>query len=107
MSTEATPENLRALATSYAAQRDSVYAAAINHMRAAADRIEELEASLRRMHAELLCIDAEHVPDVLQPGKDPIGCLLCYPADGSWPCSTRMATDDALSALQQAMDGEA
>ena len=27
-------------------------------------------------------------------GEKPIGCALCFPGDGSWPCTTRMVADD-------------
>lgn len=49
-------------------------------------------------------LDAEHYPTWASPkaheaGKDPIGCALCWPGDGSWPCSSRMIADDLRKAL--------
>lgn len=50
----------------------------------------------RALLAALLAIDAEHVK-----AHDVDGCALCWPGDGSWPCTTRMETDAALEALQE------
>ncbi len=30
-----------------------------------------------------------------QPGYKPVGCCMCFPADGSWPCATRLIADAA------------
>lgn len=30
-----------------------------------------------------------------QPGYKPVGCCMCFPADGSWPCATRLIVDAA------------
>jgi hypothetical protein len=35
-------------------------------------------------------------------GKDPIGCSICWPRDGSWPCISRMIADDLTRALDDA-----
>jgi hypothetical protein len=32
-------------------------------------------------------------------GKDPLGCVICWPKDGGWPCSTAMVVDDLRAAL--------
>ncbi len=55
-------------------------------LRAAAAQLRQLD----RIKAELR---EEHVPQWLTPemearGKDPIGCVMCWPQDGSWPCTT-------------------
>lgn len=56
---------------------------------------------LRRIHAALLTIDAEHVK-----AHDVPGCVFCWPSDGSWPCVTRMETDTALEALRALTEGD-
>lgn len=53
---------------------------------AAAAQLRQLD----RIKAELR---GEHVPQWSTPemearGKDPIGCVMCWPQDGSWPCTT-------------------
>lgn len=53
---------------------------------AAAAQLRQLD----RIKAELR---QEHVPQWSTPemearGKDPIGCVMCWPQDGSWPCTT-------------------
>ncbi len=55
-------------------------------LRAAAAQLRQLD----RIKAELR---QEHVPQWSTPemearGKDPIGCVMCWPQDGSWPCTT-------------------
>ena len=35
-------------------------------------------------------------------GKEPIGCVVCYPADGSWPCSSRLSVDAISVVLDRA-----
>jgi hypothetical protein len=40
-------------------------------------------------------LDAEHRPD-----PDGRTCEVCGPADGSWPCVTRLITDDLRAALR-------
>ena len=55
-------------------------------LRAAAAQLRQLD----RIKAELR---GEHVPQWSTPemearGKDPIGCVMCWPQDGSWPCVT-------------------
>lgn len=44
-------------------------------------------------------LDAEHQPqwysdNAKAQGKEPIGCTICFPRDGSWPCVSRMVADD-------------
>jgi hypothetical protein len=51
-------------------------------------------------------LDAEHRPMWASPqggfthepveGREPVGCAICYPGDGSWPCTTRMVVDEHL-----------
>ena len=58
--------------------------------------LDEVLVAVAEAVAEL---DAEHRPtwasDAAEAaGKDPIGCETCFPADGSWPCSTRLVADD-------------
>lgn len=41
----------------------------------------------------------EHTPQWSTPemearGKDPIGCVLCWPQDGHWPCTAKIVADD-------------
>lgn len=43
-------------------------------------------------------LDAEHFPDTTSwRGKG--GCVICWPKDGGWPCTTRMIADDLRRAL--------
>ena len=76
-------------------------AASSERERATADRIEVLERAIRDALPQL---DDEHAPLWLTPemeaeGRDPIGCRMCFPGDGSWPCVTRMVADDLAHAL--------
>lgn len=46
----------------------------------------------------------EHVPawssdEMRARGKDPIGCQLCWPADGHWPCSSSRIADELAAAV--------
>ena len=63
----------------------------------AADGIEQLRAALTGAVEEL---DAEHYSAADVKGR---WCIICGPADGSWPCSSRMIADD----LRQALDNHA
>lgn len=36
-------------------------------------------------------LDAEHYPDPELKGRG--GCVMCWPKDGSWPCTTRQIAD--------------
>lgn len=63
--------------------------------------IERLRAVIGQAVAEL---DAEHRPTWASPtaeaaGKEPVGCVICFPADGSWPCVSRMVADDLRACL--------
>ena len=42
-------------------------------------------------------LDAEHHPDPELKGRG--GCVICWPKDGSWPCTTRMVADDLRRAI--------
>lgn len=51
-------------------------------------------------------LDSEHGPawastQALEAGKEPIGCRICFPSDGSWPCITRMIADDLRALLRE------
>lgn len=37
-------------------------------------------------------LDVEHRPE--WAGGKPIGCVICSPGDGSWPCTSRLIADD-------------
>jgi hypothetical protein len=44
-------------------------------------------------------LDAEHQPTWASPemqarGKDPVGCQVCWPNDGDWPCTSSMVALD-------------
>lgn len=53
------------------------------------EEIAKLEARAKRAAAELR---AEHRPEAIRLGA--WGCVVCYPADGSWPCVSHMIADD-------------
>lgn len=66
-----------------------------------------LAARLNAAIEELLC---EHQPEWASPaakeaGKDPVWCVRCGTADGSWPCVTRIVIDDDLVPLAAALLG--
>lgn len=47
---------------------------------------------------------AEHVPQWSTPemeakGRDPIGCLVCWPQDGHWPCASKRVADEMATVL--------
>ena len=42
-------------------------------------------------------LDAEHRPFDLNGMQS--GCVLCWPKDGSWPCTSRMIADDLRAAV--------
>lgn len=44
-------------------------------------------------------LESEHWPlwaseQAKANGRPPVGCEICFPKDGSWPCVTRMVADD-------------
>lgn len=50
-------------------------------------------------------LDLEHRPlwfsdDAKAAGKVPIGCGVCWPHDGHWPCTTHMIADDLRRVLE-------
>jgi hypothetical protein len=62
--------------------------------------VERLRAVTRQAVGEL---DSEHAPmwsndKALATGKEPIGCGMCFPHDGHWPCISRMIADDLRAA---------
>jgi len=69
-------------------------------------QITEIETLRNIIEAAILELDAEHRPQWVkeggagytevprEDGLDPVGCVMCYPQDGDWPCVTRMITDD-------------
>ena len=40
-------------------------------------------------------------PEMQARGKDPIGCEICWPQDGGWPCVSREIADDLDRAVAQ------
>ncbi len=63
--------------------------------------LERLRGLIREAIADL---DDEHRPqwysaEVKAKGYDPIGCVICFPEDGSWPCVGGMIADDLRAAL--------
>lgn len=79
-------ERLRSRLKGAEAERDELWSEG-NFYRA---EIERLRAGIRCAVAEL---DADHRPEG-DPGKEPWGCVMCYPRDGDWPCVSRMIADD-------------
>ena len=66
----------------------------------AADLLDAIDAQV----VELL---AEHHPEWASDeqkakGKDPIGCFMCFPHDGSWPCVSRRIADEMHALLHPA-----
>lgn len=64
------------------------------------------QTALRKIASEILELEAEHSPQWVSPeaqanGKNPIGCVLCFPQDGSWPCLSRMNVDVVLAELKK------
>jgi hypothetical protein len=65
---------------------------------------DDLRVAVARAVNELTI---EHSPiwstaDAREAGNDPIGCTMCWPRDGHWPCMTRMVADDLQIALRGA-----
>lgn len=56
-----------------------------------------LKAALTKAAANL---DAEHRPERVGANPGWEGCIVCGPADGSWPCVARMVADDLRTALE-------
>lgn len=61
----------------------------------------DLRATVQQAVAEL---DAAHRPQWARPelearGFDPVGCVICWPSDGHWPCTSRMIADDLREAV--------
>lgn len=44
-------------------------------------------------------LEAEHRPEPAVKGRI-LGCVQCWPKDGSWPCVSRMVADDLREALE-------
>jgi hypothetical protein len=49
-------------------------------------------------------LDLEHRPTwaseaAESAGKEPVGCAMCWPRDGHWPCISRQVCDDLRHAL--------
>lgn len=51
----------------------------------------------RAITAAIADLDAEHHPDPELKGRG--GCGMCWPKDGSWPCTTREVADDLRKAI--------
>lgn len=72
-----------------------------NRYELVAIRIAELEAKVAQAVAEL---DGEHRPqwvgdvgyteEPVEEGREPVGCVMCYPHDSDWPCASRMIADE-------------
>lgn len=78
------------------ARENSLTAALRADLDAARARTARLEGLIEGAVAEL---DAEHYPQWANPGdraegRKPLGCVICWPRDGSWPCSSRAVADD-------------
>jgi len=53
-----------------------------------------------RVAAEAVAqLNAEHYRDPELKGRG--GCVMCWPKDGSWPCTTRLIADE----LRARIDG--
>jgi hypothetical protein len=68
-----------------------------------ADEIERLRAAIDTYLAE---VNGAHTPEWASPeakaaGKEPWVCATCGVADGSWPCSERMALDELIAARRK------
>lgn len=64
------------------------------------DALQLAEATAQAV-AEL---DEEHAPSwgyTTKPieGREPVGCVRCWPEDGSWPCITRRIADELRKRL--------
>lgn len=76
------------------AERIDVFLAAPGVSDAASDDLLRAAAAQLRQHDRIKAeLREEHVPQWSTPemearGKDPIGCVMCWPQDGSWPCTT-------------------
>lgn len=82
-------------------ERDDLDAMWQNVVRNLYVRDERLRATIEQAVEEL---DAEHWPEwsnneAERAGKEPVGCGMCWPKDGSWPCSSRMVADDLRKVL--------
>lgn len=71
-------------------------------------KVQEMEAENKWLRDEvataLADLDEKHRPqwssdEAAAKGKAPIGCALCWPGDGHWPCSSRLIADDLRAAL--------
>lgn len=81
----------------------------------AANEAEDLRAENVRLRKALTTaladLDEEHQPqwtsdEAKAKGKAPIGCALCWPGDGHWPCTSRLIADDLRAALTGSSGGE-
>jgi hypothetical protein len=73
---------------------DSIHADLTRH---AADLTVAIQRAVREL-------DAEHQPDwaseqAREAGKDPVGCVMCWPKGGSWPCTSKLIADDLRTAV--------
>jgi hypothetical protein len=57
---------------------------------------DSVQTAVAKAVAEL---DAEHFPDPELKGRG--GCVMCWPKDGSWPCTTRMIADDLRAHIER------
>ena len=75
-----------------------MYRAEMESLRAENERLREA------LTTALADLDEEHQPtwssdEAAAKGKAPIGCTLCWPHDGHWPCSSRLIADDLRAVL--------
>jgi len=72
--------------------------------------LAEIERLWEALTTALADLDEEHQPtwssdEAKARGKAPIGCTLCWPGDGHWPCSSRLIADDLRAALSGSSAG--
>lgn len=73
------------------------------------------EAEVKRLRkvvrTALADLDEEHQPqwssdEAAAKGKAPIGCALCWPGDGHWPCRSLLIADDLRAALSSSKEDD-
>lgn len=72
--------------------------------RAACDELKRYRRRITDAVIELADLEAAHVPmrfdDRPVTEDNAVGCACCYPGDGSWPCSSALATRAIRAALE-------
>ena len=64
--------------------------------------VQEVEDEIRRLRDALYEIIDLHQPAEPVPARR-VTCVICGPADGSWPCTTRIIAADMFARAE--MDG--